>query len=74
MLSEHIDAPLARQEVPVLLCPKRSDTSAIDVKHNHDSTERVKKNGCDQMCSLVDLVGNSHLEFVAKFEQQLELQ
>ena len=47
MFSEHIDTPLGRQEVPVLLCPKRLDTSAIDVKHNHDSTERVKKIGCD---------------------------
>jgi len=47
MFSEKIYASFGRQEVPVVLGHKRLDTSAIYVKHNHDSTERVKKNGSD---------------------------
>ncbi|MBH57921.1 MAG: hypothetical protein CMJ82_12125 [Planctomycetaceae bacterium] len=74
MLSEHIDAPFGRQETPVLLSHKRLDTSAIDVKHNHGSNETIKKNGSNQLASVVDPVVNSYRDFLPMFGQQLELQ
>ena len=74
MLSEHIGAPFGRQEAPVLLSHKRLDTSAIDVKHNHDSNETINKNGSNQLASVVDPVVNSYRVFLPMFGQQLELQ
>ena len=74
MLPEHINAPFGRQEVPVLLGHKRLDSSAIDLKQNHDSNERIKKNGSNQLASVVDPVVNSYRDVLPMFGQQLELQ
>ena len=74
MLPEHINAPFGHQEVPVLLGHKRLDASAIDLKHSHDSNEQIKKNGSNQLASVVDPVVNSYRDFLPMFGQQLELQ
>lgn len=74
MLPEHINVPFGRQEVPVLLSHKRLDSSAIDLKHNHDENERIKKNGSNQLASVVDPVVNSYRDVLPMFGQQLELQ